>query len=291
MLVNSRRTDPDEAIPFIDKYLNDEVVIDEDSPNPYGEEQTLPKKEGVERIKPTAYNTSFSMPISPHVRHFALALQEQMGTCSISARNNRLDVIFQDRQVLQLALGADVADMGGVTCGKDINAEPEATRRNRLRISLGFDEDLFKQACAPQLHFSARSLEKWAYDRWLNPTHLDNQKEAERYFLAHDGDHKALLPPVTFWLAHLHAFIKTFDAQCSMQDVESTIRQVFYVYYGHQPFENPFCEGEDLNTINTVKWLCECYARPFDKDGGEPLVLSAEALPEEAVEEQKETKL
>ncbi|RNF16041.1 uncharacterized protein Tco025E_05322 [Trypanosoma conorhini] len=183
-----------------------------------------------------------------HVRDFALGLQRYLGSCDVVVRRRRLDVVFLDREVLQLALGAPRRAINNLRDGAGINAEPEWTRRNRLRISLGYDEDLFRSACDAKMNIAARLMEKWVFDTYYDPAHCGSVDQ----FL------QTKCPPVSFWLAHGYDLASEyrFDHHVSLA---GTISHNFAKYYGEFPFDNPYCPGEDLNTMASVQWLCRAW--------------------------------
>ncbi|RNF04715.1 hypothetical protein TraAM80_05049 [Trypanosoma rangeli] len=127
-----------------------------------------------------------------YVRDFALGLQRYLGSCDVVVRRRRLDVVFLDREVLQLALGASRRTINNLQSGESINAEPEWTHRNRLRIFLGYDEDLFRSACDLKMNIAARLMEKWVFDTYYDPARCGSVDQ----FLQTE------CPPVSYWQAH-----------------------------------------------------------------------------------------
>nr|CCC91615.1 conserved hypothetical protein [Trypanosoma congolense IL3000] len=85
--------------------------------------------------------------VQNYVKDFAVRLQHYLGNCDITVCRQRVDIGFMDREVLRLALGAPRRAINNLQHPHEINAEPEWTPRNRLRISLGYDEDLFIGEC------------------------------------------------------------------------------------------------------------------------------------------------
>ncbi|KAG8349031.1 hypothetical protein ERJ75_000833200 [Trypanosoma vivax] len=234
MLVNSSITDPDLATRYSASNVGPASVQ-----NPHCKEALDNKKDG---------NGS----ISGHVGEFAVKLQRYLGNCDIVVHRHRLDIVFMDREVLRLALGASRRVINNLTHGSDINQEPDWTRRNRLRISLGYDEDLFTNVCDLSINLSARLLEKWAYDMHWKEDVVVNDEASARL------QRERALPPVTYWQAHGYSLSSQYPCNHHVT-LAGTIAQNFAKYYGEFPFDNPYCPGEDLNTIGCVGELCESW--------------------------------
>lgn len=188
---------------------------------------------------------------------FARELQELLGFCDVIPHTRRIDIAFRDRTMLQLALGADKADLPfAVEKGEDINQEIDWRKRNRLRISLGFDEELFLGECTRSMNVAARVLEKSVYDYFrISPMLMLNPEMAAAYE-ASGRDWHAVLPPVLYWKVHGYSLDKAYGCR-HYQNIAATVERNFAEYYGVFPMDNPYCPGEDLNTIEVVKWLCE----------------------------------
>ncbi|KPA83641.1 hypothetical protein ABB37_01909 [Leptomonas pyrrhocoris] len=210
----------------------------------------------------------------------ARQLQELLGFCDVVPHTRRIDVAFRDRTVIQLALGAGKADLPfAVEKGEDINQEPDWRKRNRLRVSLGFDEELFLAACTRTINVAARTLEKSMYDYFRYSAMLQLFPAMAAAYEASGQDWRAVLPPIIYWKAHGYALEKAYGCR-HYQNAAATVEHNFAEYYGVFPMDNPFCPGEDLNTIEVVRWLCEAR-----KTGG-LLTLGTEAsLPEAATRE------
>jgi hypothetical protein len=188
---------------------------------------------------------------------FVRELQELLGFCDVIPHSRRVDVVFRDRTMLSLALGADKADLPyHLDSGADINQEPDWRLRNRLRISLGFDEELFLAACSRTVNVAARVVEKSMYDYFRFSSMLNINPKLAAAFEASGRDWHAVLPPVIYWKAHGYALDQAYSCR-HYQAAAATIEHVFADYYGEFPFDNPYCTGEDLNTIEVVQWLCE----------------------------------
>ncbi|KPI84503.1 hypothetical protein ABL78_6438 [Leptomonas seymouri] len=186
----------------------------------------------------------------------ARELQEVLGICDIIPHTRRIDVVFRDRSMIQLGLGADKADLPFVVDrGEDINQEPDWRRRNRLRISLGFDEELFLAECTRSINVAARVLEKSMYDYFQHSSMLDLNPKMAAAFEASGRDWHAVLPPLVYWQAHGYSLDQAYGCR-HYQNAAATIEHNFAAYYGAFPMDNPFCPGEDLNTIEVVQWLC-----------------------------------
>ncbi|KEG08237.1 hypothetical protein DQ04_07661040 [Trypanosoma grayi] len=202
-----------------------------------------------------------------YVKEFAVKLQHYLGSCDVVVRRRRLDVVFIDREVLQLALGAPRRAINNLQRAEEINEEPAWTRRNRLRISLGHDEDLFTSACDLKTSLAARMMEKWVFDTYYTGPNSSRSmgtidpKEDVAEFLQQQ------CPPVTYWLAHGYLLAR----ECRVDHhvaLLGTIAHNFAKYYGKFPLDNPYCPGEDLNTIATVQALCRAWKQLPLEDGG-----------------------
>lgn len=183
-------------------------------------------------------------------------LQPELGSCALRAHEQRVDIVFRDQHVLQLALGAPKAWLGDLQETKDINREPDWQKRNRLRISLGFDEKMFTASCGLGINLAARALEKYTYNYYKHSPVLSllpgNLKEA------FDRDYRGVIPPVTYWQAHCYAFSQAYPVRHHME-LEATVWRNFAQCFGRFPFDNPYCAGEDLNTMTCAKLLCSIW--------------------------------
>ncbi|CCW61106.1 unnamed protein product [Phytomonas sp. EM1] len=215
-----------------------------------------------------------------YVKEFCSLLQEKMGECSLNAFERRIEITFPDNEVLHLALGAPRKWLNGIQSPEEINQEPDWRLRNRLRISLGFDEALFTSCCSLGLNIAARYMEKWAYDFYKNRKLLLYSMKPE-IFSKLDSDRFAVLPPVTYWQAHGYVLQQNYPCG-AYQQVYETVRHNFAKYYKVYPFSNPYCEGEDLNTMKVVMDLCSLSSpQPLTTDEvGMELDLSVASLPE-----------
>ncbi|CBH12687.1 hypothetical protein, conserved [Trypanosoma brucei gambiense DAL972] len=241
MLVNSTTTDPD---------LSNTVTG-----NPVGGSAGNADKKG---------------EVCGFVKDFAARLQRCLGVCDIVACRRRLDIVFMDREVLRLALGAPRRAINNLRHPCEINEEPDWTRRNRLRISLGFDEDLFIGVCDLKIALAARLMERWVYDKYCKGNVGKLKGESAKRLLWERQRH--LYPPVTYWQAHGYLLSQEYPCDHHITLV-GTIAQNFAKYYGEFPLDNPYCPGEDLNTIGCVQELCRAWKQlPVDEGGAEVLL-------------------
>lgn len=191
------------------------------------------------------------------VKVFARELQELLGSCDIIPHTRRLDIVFRDRAMLQVALGPDKADMPfAVDGGADLNQMPDWRERNRMRISLGFDEELFAAECTRSVNVAARLLERKMYDQCRRSSILLLNSKMAAAFEACGRDWLAVTPPVSYWKVHGYGLDKAYGCR-HYQNIAATVERNFAEYYGVFPLENPYCPGEDLNTIEVAQWLCE----------------------------------
>lgn len=191
------------------------------------------------------------------VKVFARQLQEALGTCDVIAQTRRLDVVFRDRTMLQIALGPDKSDLPfKVTSGADINQERDWRQRNRLRVSLGFDEELFFADCSRSVNVAARKLEKLTYTRCRFSSILLLNPEMAAAFEARGRDWLAVTPPIAYWKVHCYTLDKAYGCR-HFEDIAGTVQHNYAEYYGVYPLESPYCPGEDWNTITEAQWLCE----------------------------------
>ncbi|KAG5487257.1 hypothetical protein LSCM4_07746 [Leishmania orientalis] len=205
------------------------------------------------------------------VEGFARALQELLGVCDVVPHTRRVDIVFRDRSLIQLALGAAKKDLPyALKTGADIDQEPDWRLRNRLRISLGYDEELFLAQCTRSVNVAARILEKCIFDAARYCALINTNAEMAAMYEASGQRWEAVLPPVTYWQAHCYALMEAYPCR-HYQQIVATVEHNFALYYGEFPMTNPYCEGEDLNTIQVVKWLCE----PFNAVAARAQVTSA----------------
>ncbi|GET85910.1 hypothetical protein, conserved [Leishmania tarentolae] len=193
------------------------------------------------------------------VSEFARRLQGELGICDVVPHTRRIDVIFRDHNVIQLALGAAKRDLPyALETGADVSQEPDWRLRNRLRISLGYDEELFLAECTRSINIAARILEKYALNTARYSALLSTNTEMAAMYEASGQRWQAVLPPVTYWQAHGYLLMKTYPCR-HYQQIAATVEHNFAAYYGEFPMTNPYCDGEDLNTIQVVRWLCEAF--------------------------------
>ncbi|ORC85272.1 uncharacterized protein TM35_000361320 [Trypanosoma theileri] len=204
---------------------------------------------------------------SAYVREFAVGLQRYLGSCDVVVRRRRLDVVFLDREVLQIALGAPRRAINNLQSAEEINNEPAWVKRNRLRISLGFDEELFTNACDFKINVAARMMEKWAFDAQVmkgdsNIFHTEGNIQQQQQQQQQEEEElnqlREELPPVTYWQAHGYVLTREYHVEHHVA-LLGTISQNFAKYYGEFPFDNPYCPGEDLNTLASVQTLCKAW--------------------------------
>nr|CAJ2467218.1 unnamed protein product [Leishmania braziliensis] len=193
------------------------------------------------------------------VAEFARGLQGVLGICDVVTHTRRVDVVFRDRSLIQLALGAAKSDLPyALNTGSDVNQEPDWRLRNRLRISLGYDEELFLAQCTRSVNVAARILEKCAFDSLRHSPMINTNPEMAAMYEASGQQWQAVLPPVTYWQVHCYALMKAYPCR-HYQQIVATVEHNYAAYYGEFPMANPYCDGEDLNTIQVVRWLCEAF--------------------------------
>ncbi|CAJ1986147.1 hypothetical protein conserved [Leishmania donovani] len=193
------------------------------------------------------------------VGEFARRLQGVLGICDVVPHTRRVDVIFRDRSLIQLALGAAKRDLPyALETGADVNQEPDWRLRNRLRISLGYDEELFLAQCTRSMNVAARILEKRAFDSARYSALMSTNAAMAAMYEASGQRWQAVLPPVTYWQAHCYSLMKAYPCR-HYQQIVATVEHNYAAYYDEFPMTNPYCDGEDLNTIQVVKWLCEAF--------------------------------
>lgn len=195
--------------------------------------------------------------VPPHVADFALRVQRYLGMCDVQPRRYRLDIRFRDSSVMTVALGAPLEAINHLQDGSGINAEPDWRRRNRLRISLGFDEDLFRRECNLTINSAARALERQAYLHYTISGDIvfGANPELAAAYAATGGDLFAVSPPLSYWQAHAYDLARNFPMKHFME-IYATVQQSIEQYFNQFPFDNPYCPGEDLNTMKAVQWLC-----------------------------------
>ncbi|KAG5486705.1 hypothetical protein LSCM1_07959 [Leishmania martiniquensis] len=194
------------------------------------------------------------------VEEFAHELQAVLAICDVVPHTRRVDIVFRDRSLIQLALGAAKRDLPyALETGADINQEPDWRLRNRLRISLGYDEELFLAQCTRSTNVAARVVEKSIFDSARYSALIQTNAEMAEMYEASGQKWQAVLPPVTYWQAHCYALMQAYPCR-HYQQIAATVEHNFAAYYGEFPMANPYCDGEDLNTIQVVKWLCEAFS-------------------------------
>lgn len=162
-------------------------------------------------------------------RNFAMKLQEVMPLAKLAAKKRRIDIEFEGTKLeLSVQMG-----MPNVTI-EDVNAELEYEARIPLRSSLGFDEERFNDSAPPKATMAAVLLEKWAHDQF-------------------EPDFR---PHPMYWLAHSYRMLEAFPHFDHHQLVYGGVRDKFWTLYEVAPFDNPFCDGEDMNTLRTARNLC-----------------------------------
>ncbi|KAG5511178.1 hypothetical protein JKF63_07120 [Porcisia hertigi] len=193
------------------------------------------------------------------VKEFARELQGRLGICDVIPHTRRVDIVFRDRSLIQMALGAAKGDLPhALESGEDVNHEPDWRLRNRLRISLGYDEELFLAQCTRSVNVAARILEKCAFDSIRHSALVSTNPEMAAMYEMRGRRWEAVLPPVTYWQAHCYSLMRAYPCR-HYQQLAATVEHNFAAYYGEFPMTNPYCHGEDLNTIQVVRWLCEAF--------------------------------
>ncbi|CCW71215.1 unnamed protein product [Phytomonas sp. Hart1] len=202
---------------------------------------------------------------SNYVNEFSSMLQKKMVQCSLLPLERRIEITFPNQEVLHLALGAPRKWLNGIQSPEEINQEPDWRLRNRLRISLGFDEALFTRFCPSMVNIAARYMENWTYQLYMNNKYLLHSYKPEITSKL-DIDSSAVLPPVSYWQAHGYVLLQNYPLE-NFRDVYYTVRHNFAKYYKIYPFNNPYCEGEDLNTMKVAMDLCNLLSsQPFTTD-------------------------
>ncbi|KAH9586725.1 hypothetical protein LSM04_008136 [Trypanosoma melophagium] len=74
----------------------------------------------------------------------------------------------------------------------------------------------------------------------------------------HQREEREELPPVTYWQAHGYVLAREYHVEHHIA-LLGTIAHNFAKYYGEFPFDNPYCPGEDLNTLASVEKLCKAW--------------------------------
>lgn len=192
-----------------------------------------------------------------NVSLFIAQLQEVIPNCTIRAHQQRVDIIFRDHEMIRLALGAPRNWLADLKSTSDINAEPDWELRNRLRISLGFDEQLFTGNCSFGLNMASRTLEKYVYEYYKYSPLLGLLPDGD-LLAKFQQDYRLVTPPVMYWQAHCYSLSQSFPIK-HYEELQATVWRNFALYYKKYPFDNPFCAGEDLNTMACVELLCSVW--------------------------------
>lgn len=198
------------------------------------------------------------------VSHLASDLQRLLAVCTLEPFTRRIDISFHTGDVIQLALGAPTSRLNDIMTPAAINAEPDWRQRNRLRISMGYDEELFLLSCTATINGAAVLLEKRAYDHYKNSVLLELTQPTIAALLRTDP--AAALPPLSYWQAHCYSYLRQYTVDHSFE-LFNAVSANYARYYGDYPMSNPYCEGEDLNTILAVQELCRTR-RPLGMESG-----------------------
>lgn len=157
---------------------------------------------------------------------FALKLQQQMPHVLLKPKKLCIDLEFPVNEI-QMSVQIGWKD---VTI-EDINAQPEYEDRVPLRSSLGFDEERFMNSAPRLASISAVLLEKWALGQF--------------------GPESA--PPAMYWLVHSYRMMEAFPLYDHHQIVFGSVADKFHTMFEKAPLDNPFCPGEDLNTLRAAR--------------------------------------
>lgn len=191
----------------------------------------------------------------------AHAIQASMPpTCAVIAHAQHMAIRFTEQHTLCLGLGPDLRDVPGVHENPaDINKESDWRRRPRLRIAQGYNEELFIRACAFELQKQAALLDDVARRAVQRRSYLALPPVAECYE-ANGCDVEAVSVPYVYWLVHMYLSQRALhpEGEVRYEALAGMVKSSYKRYFGVYPLENPFCPGEDLNTMSVAKWYCEC---------------------------------
>lgn len=163
-------------------------------------------------------------------------LQNKLLATELSEVNNLVDIRFHDKEVMTLTFGVT-----GVTI-EQLNDEPSLLRRQLLRESLGGSEELFLQFLDDTVLRAADYLAA-GYANTLQIPTVD-------------------LPPRYYFAAHILKAVRQrgiandFDyaAQARHNINAKSIQRPSAII---TPFDNPYCPGEDWNTLPIIKEFLE----------------------------------
>lgn len=173
-----------------------------------------------------------------HTRDFATKLQHYMPHVMLKPRRHCITLEFPVHDIeMSLQLG-----MKGVTVD-DVNNAPEYEERVPLRSSLGYDEERFMRSAPKMASLSAVLLEKWAVDNY--PADL--------------------CPPDMYWLVHSYRVMEAYPQYDHHQIIFGSVMDKFGMMFERYPLDNPFCPGEDLNTLRTARNLCRAMNPHWDR--------------------------
>lgn len=168
---------------------------------------------------------------------FARRLQHNMPNVTCTPCKRRVDVVFQGtKEALSVQLGRPNVKV------EDINSLLEYEDRVPLRSSLGYDEERFAAQAPPLATWATALLEKWAFDNFTE----DFQ------------------PHRMYWLAHSYSIVETYPMLESPHAIAGGVRDKFWELYEKAPFDNPYCPGEDLNTMRKARNVCRATHPNWD---------------------------
>lgn len=173
------------------------------------------------------------------VRDIALRVQDSYSNADVVAKKQRIDIYFNTlKDHLSVNFGVP-----GITID-DVNAEPTGETRRLLRSSLGFDEERFIKTAPPMASLAAALCAKTIYDYYPHTPELN--------------------PPVTYWLAHCYRMMEAYPGFDHHQLVYGSVMDKFTVLFEREKFINPFCDGEDMNTMRAAANLCRAMRPNWD---------------------------
>jgi hypothetical protein len=159
----------------------------------------------------------------------AEALQKHMSYVLLKPQRHCIDLEFPVNEI-QMSVQIGWKD---VTI-EEINSEPEYEDRVPLRTSFGYDEQRFMNSAPKLASLSAVLLEKWALKNYG----------------------KEMAPPAMYWLVHSYRVMEAYPAFDHHQIIFGSVADKFSELYGKYPLDNPFCPGEDLNTLRLARNIC-----------------------------------
>lgn len=162
-------------------------------------------------------------------RDIAIGLQKNMPHVLLKPQRYCIDLEFPVNEIqMSVQVGWKDATV------EEINSEPEYEDRVPLRSSLGYDEQRFMNSAPRMASISAVLLEKWALKNYG----------------------KEMAPPAMYWLVHSYRMMETYPLFDHHQIIFGSVVDKFAHMYGKVPLDNPYCPGEDLNTLRLARNIC-----------------------------------